>query len=134
MEWADLSPEIEAFTKIHEYRHDFLHRPYLKADGMPSYYSPDFIVRTAERIYIVETKAQSTLSDENVQRKKRAALSWCERLNRLEPNERSDRDWQYCLLGERNFTDYRSKGGKLVELLELSYLRQEQGSGQGRLL
>ena len=134
IEWADSSRGIEALAKIHEYRHSFLHRPYLKADGMPSYYSPDFIVRTAERVYIVETKAQSALSDENVQRKMRAALNWCEQINRLDPGDRSDRDWQYCLIGQQNFEDHRSKGGKLIDLLELSYLRDQSGTGQHSLL
>jgi type III restriction enzyme len=50
IEWADADTQIEAFAKIHEYRHDFLHRPYLKADGMPARYSPDFLVRTAARV------------------------------------------------------------------------------------
>ena len=72
IEWADSDAGVVAFCKIHEYKHEFLHRPYLKADGMPSYYSPDFIVRTGDAIYVVETKAQSALSDENVVRKQRA--------------------------------------------------------------
>jgi type III restriction enzyme len=47
------------FCKIHEHRHDFMRRPYLKADGMPAQYSPDFILRTETDVCIVETKAQS---------------------------------------------------------------------------
>lgn len=72
--WADQDATVEALVKIHEYRHDFLHRPYLKADGMPAYYSADFILRTADGVYIIETKTQSAPSDENVQRKQKAAL------------------------------------------------------------
>ena len=48
IEWADQDTRVEAFSKIHEYRHDFLQRPYLKADGMPARYSPDFLVRTED--------------------------------------------------------------------------------------
>ena len=66
IEWADQDSKIEALIKVHEYRHDFLRRPYLKADGMPAQYSPDFLVRTSSEVYIVETKAQFALSDENV--------------------------------------------------------------------
>jgi type III restriction enzyme len=62
--WADKDSGIEALAKVHEYRHDFLRRPYLKADGMPAQYSPDFLIRTPFTIYVVETKAQSSLSDE----------------------------------------------------------------------
>jgi type III restriction enzyme len=75
IEWADADTRIEALAKIHEYRHDFLRRPYLKADGMPAQYSPEFLVRTADEINVVETKAQSALSDENVKRKQRAAVA-----------------------------------------------------------
>lgn len=48
---------------------------------MPAYYSPDFIVRTAGFVFVVETKAQSALSDENVQYKQRAATSWTDQIN-----------------------------------------------------
>ena len=83
IEWADSDTKIEALAKIHEYRHDFLRRPYLKEDGMPAQYSPDFLVRTADEVYVVETKAQSAMTDENVKRKKRAAVSWVEQINAL---------------------------------------------------
>ncbi len=53
---------MKALAKIHEYQHTFLHRLYLKVDGMPGSYSPDFLVHTAEDIYVVETKAQRALS------------------------------------------------------------------------
>lgn len=86
IEWLDQDTRIEAFAKVHEYRHDFLRRPYLKSDGMPAQYSPDFLVRTDMDVYAVEAKAQSALSDENVQRKQRAALAWCGQINQLEPH------------------------------------------------
>lgn len=90
--WADKDSGIEALAKVHEYRHDFLRRPYLKADGMPAQYSPDFLIRTPFTIYVVETKAQSALSDENVQRKQKAALAWCEKINELPEEQRDGRE------------------------------------------
>ena len=59
---------------------------------MPAHYSPDFIVRTKDDVYIVETKAQSAVSDETVQRKQRAALSWIDQLKRTRLR-RSRRAW-----------------------------------------
>lgn len=115
--WADEDSAIEAFVKIHEYKHDWLRLPYLKADGMPALYSPDFLVRTAERIYVVETKAQSSLSDLNVHRKQRAALSWCERVNALPTEHREGRSWHYVLLGERNVAEWHGKHASASELL-----------------
>jgi type III restriction enzyme len=133
--WADGDTQIEALVKIHEYRHDFLHRPYLKADGMPARYSPDCLVRTAGRVYVVETKAQSALSDENVQRKQRAAIAWCEQINALSSDQRDDREWYYVILGESSVKEWQSKHARASELLDFARLRRtEQASVQERIL
>lgn len=132
--WADDDTQIEALAKIHEYRHDFLHRPYLKADGMPAYYSPDFLVRTADMVFIVETKAQSALSDENVQRKQRAAIAWCEQINSLPAEQRDKREWYYVLLGESTAREWKNKNARVSELLEFARLRRTDGAAQERLI
>lgn len=134
IQWADDDTLIDSLAKIHEYRHHFLHRPYLKADGMPAYYSPDFIVRTADGIYIVETKAQSAISDENVLRKQRAALGWVEQINTLDPGQRDGRKWYYVLLGERTVKDWRQKNARVTELLEFERLRPPEEPTQGSLI
>lgn len=134
IEWADEDTAIEALAKVHEYRHDFLHRPYLKADGMPARYSPDFILRTEEAVYIVETKAQSALTDENVQRKQGAAISWVDQINDLDPDLRSEREWHYVLLGEQTVKEWRSKKARASDLLEFARLRHADHPVQERLL
>ncbi len=134
LKWADADSDIEALAKIHEYRHDFLHRPYLKADGMPASYSPDFIVRTAAAVYIVETKAQTSMSDENVQRKQRAALSWVDQLNTLELDDRDGREWHYVLLGEATVRDWEAKNARASELLEFARLRHRDAPAQATLV
>jgi type III restriction enzyme len=134
IEWADDDSQIEALAKIHEYRHDFLHRPYLKADGMPARYSPDFLVRTAASLYVVETKAQSALSDENVQRKQRAAIAWCEQINSLPAEKRGDRDWHYVILGEAAVKEWRSKHARASELLDFARLRRAEKAMQESML
>ncbi len=133
--WADDDTQVEALVKIHEYRHDFLHRPYLKADGMPARYSPDFLVRTADRVYVVETKAQSALSDENVQRKQRAAIAWCEQINTLPSEQRDAREWHYVILGEASVKEWQSKNARASELLNFARLRRvEQAAVQESML
>lgn len=133
--WADDDSRIEALVKIHEYRHDFLHRPYLKADGMPSRYSPDFLIRTGDRVYVVETKAQSALSDENVQRKQRAAIGWCEQINMLPAEQRDNREWYYVILGEASVKEWQSKHARASDLLDFARLRRtEQASVQESML
>ncbi|MGQ2915234.1 DEAD/DEAH box helicase family protein [Microbacterium aurantiacum] len=132
--WADGDSAIEALAKVHEYRHDFLRRPYLKADGMPAQYSPDFLVRTGDDIYVVETKAQSALSDENVKRKQRAALAWCEQINELPEEQRDGRLWHYVLLGETIVKNWKKKNARASELLDYARLRRSSTARQEKLL
>ncbi|PDP86572.1 restriction endonuclease subunit R [Glycomyces fuscus] len=134
IEWADQDTRVEALLKVHEYRHDFLRRPYLKADGMPAQYSPDFLVRTDTDVYVVETKAQSALSDENVKRKQRAALAWCEQLNQLPSHQRADLFWHYVLLGESIVREWHGKNARATELLHYARLRRSDVPSQESLL
>ncbi len=131
---ADDDSQVEALIKIHEYRHRFMHRPYLKADGMPAYYSPDFLVRTSSDVYVVETKAQSALSDENVLRKSRSAVAWCEQINALPAAQRVNRDWSYVLLGEATAKDWMSKNARITDVLDFARLRRAEGEPQATLL
>jgi len=74
-------------------------------------------VRTGHEVFVVETKAQSAISDENVQRKKRAAVAWCEQINTLAPELRDDREWHYVLLGESAIRSWHDKGERASALL-----------------
>lgn len=132
--WADKDSGVEAFAKVHEYRHDFLRRPYLKADGMPAQYSPDFLVRTPDTVFVVETKAQTALSDENVQRKQKAALAWSEQINELPEEDRGSRRWDYVLLGESVIIEWEKKSASVTDLLEYARLRRTSTAKQERLL
>jgi len=123
LDWANNDSKIEALCKISEYKHTFLHRPYLKADGMPARYSPDFLVRTDENVFIVETKSESSLSDANVQRKQSAAIAWCEQINRLEPSDRGHRHWAYVLVGEQAVQASIVANERASELLARARLR-----------
>ena len=133
LKWANSDSSVLALAKIHEYQHSFLHRPYLKADGMPGSYSPDFLVRTADDIYIVETKAQSALSDENVQRKQRAALAWVDQLDALPAEQRLNVNWHYVLVGEATVKEWHSKNTQVRDLLEFARLRRTNRTEQGSL-
>lgn len=126
MEWANQDTQVEAFTKIHEYKHSFLRRRYLKADGMPAMYSPDFLLRLPEHIYVIETKSQTDLTNENVVRKQRAAIAWCDQINDLDPEQRDSRTWHYVLLGQDAVQEWRSKNARVSELLEYARLRRKE--------
>ncbi|MHB1051771.1 MAG: DEAD/DEAH box helicase family protein [Thiobacillus sp.] len=123
MEWAQADSGIQAFCKISENRHTFARLRYVKEDGLPAFYSPDFLVRTESAIYLVETKAQQQTTHPNVQRKLKSATAWCERINGLPPEQRDGLPWHYVLLGETLFRDWRGKGARLGELLEFARVR-----------
>jgi type III restriction enzyme len=123
IQWAQADAGIVSFCKLSEHRHDFVRLRYIKNDGLSAYYHPDFLVRTADAIYLVETKAQDQVSHPNVQRKLKAAVTWCQRINALEPGLRDGREWFYALVGESNFHEWRNNGGRLGELLAFSKVR-----------
>ncbi len=121
--WAQADSQVQAFCKIQENRHTYVRLRYVKEDGLPAFYSPDFLVRTAAAVYLVETKAQEQTLHPNVQRKRKAALAWCERINQLTPEQRQSPPWHYVLLGENSVYEWQSKGARLADLLDHTKLR-----------
>jgi len=133
--WAQADAQVLAFCKISETRHPFARLRYVKEDGLPAFYCPDFLVRSADAIYLVETKAQQQVAHPNVQRKHKAALAWCERINTLAPEHRQGLPWHYVLLGEDAVNEWQSKGARLADLLNFARLRPAAGAElQGSLL
>jgi type III restriction enzyme len=121
--WAQADTQVEAFCKISENRHTFARLRYVKDDGLPAFYSPDFLVRTADAVYLVETKAQQQTIHPNVQRKLKAALAWCDRINGLSGEQRGGAPWHYVLLAENVVYEWQGKGARLAELLNYARLR-----------
>lgn len=133
--WAQADTQVLAFCKISENRHTFVRLRYVKDDGLPAFYSPDFLVRTAGAVYLVETKGQEQTIHPNVQRKLKAALAWCERINNLSEEQRSGPPWHYVLLGEAVVCKWQGKGARLAELLDYARLRPlGEASLQQRLI
>lgn len=60
---------------------------------------PDFMVRTVQAVYLVETKAQGQVTTPNVQRKLKAEVAWCDRINGLHGKQRGGLQWNGVLLG-----------------------------------
>ncbi len=123
IEWANADSSVLAFCKISENRHDFVRLRYVKEDGLTAFYSTDFLLRTDKAVYLVETKAQGQLSSPNVQRKLKAAAAWCERVNMLPAEKRSNLPWHYVLLGEGVFWEWRDKGERLAALCDFARVR-----------
>ncbi len=123
IEMADRDGSVDAFCKLNEQKHSFTRLRYIKEDGLPAFYHPDFLVRCGENIYLVETKAQGQTTSPNVKRKKRAAVAWCDKINALSADQRSNADWQYVLVGEDTFYMWRDKGASIQEMLDYAKLR-----------
>ena len=121
--WAQADAQVLAFCMISETRHPFARLRYVKEDGLAAFYSPDFLVRTASAIFLVETKAQEQTLHPNVQRKRKAAIAWCERINTLPPELRQGMPWHYVLLAENAIHEWQGKGAHLAELLDFARLR-----------
>ena len=60
-------------------------------------YEPDFIVETADAMYMVETKAAVNISNEEVQQKKQAAEEYCRHASEFTA-ENGGKPWRYILL------------------------------------
>lgn len=118
IKWAQGDSQVLAFCKLSETRHTFLHMRYMKSDGMPAFYSPDFLVRTRSAIYVVETKAPRDMNHPDVQRKLKAAAAWCERINDLPGSERGELQWFYVLLSQARFYSWTEGNGQLGDLLD----------------
>lgn len=97
---------------------------------MPAFCSPDFLVRCAGVVYLVETKAQGQVNTPNVQRKLKAASAWCERISGLPPASRDGRMWHYVLLAEHVLVDWRAQQGALAELLHFARITRGAWSGE----
>ena len=135
IEWAHNDAQVQAFCKLSETRHDFARLRYVREDGLPGFYFPDFLVRTADAIYLAETKAQQQTSHPNVRRKLKAAAAWCRRINALPPAERGERTWHYALVGEDVFHDWQTRGAHLAELLAYARVREDPSAlAQGELM
>lgn len=133
--WAQADAQVLAFCKISETRHPFARLRYVKDDGLPAFYSPDFLLRTVSGIFLVETKAQQQTIHPNVQRKLKAAVGWCEQINQLEPQHRQNLPWRYVLLAENVVQEWQAKGAHLAQLLDYARLRPlDQAALQQRLL
>lgn len=132
METCERDASVDAFCKINEQKHTFARLRYIKEDGLPAFYSPDFFVRAGGFIYLVETKAQGQLTSPNVIRKRRAAVAWCDRINGLAPKHRSSCEWHYVLLGEDTFYGWRDKGGSVGDLLAFARLRHVRDQTQAK--
>ena len=117
IEFIDSDSKVNAFMKINENYHDFATIIYIRDDGLLAHYHPDFMVKVDDKIFIVETKAERDLDNQNVQSKRLATVDWIEKVNELNPEDRMNCVWTYVLLGEKTFYGMSEKGADTEEIL-----------------
>lgn len=131
-EYADHDGQVDALCKIIENRHTFVRFRYVREDGLPSEYIPDFFVRFGSDVYIVETKAQNQVSNINVQRKKGAALRWLDNINELPADKRDSLTWHYVILADGAFREMVNCHVPTLDILRFVELRRDNSEGLGR--
>ena len=115
-QFLDKDSSVEAFLKIDETQHAFAIVYYIRNDGMLAPYHPDFIVKTKDKVYIIETKGNDKIDDKNVRLKQQSTLQWLRRVNALPQEERMGRQWEYVLLSEDNFYSLSGSGATLEDI------------------
>jgi len=102
--------EVRAYAKL-DRRHALL-IPYRDEYGILRDYEVDFIVRTSEKTYLVETKADKDLDDKTVLLKAKAAHAWCETASGVAPPQGAQQssEWEYLLLSEGLFKSNQGLG------------------------
>ena len=118
LEFADSDSEVEKLIKINENYHNFAFLRYIRTDGLISSYCPDFIVKVKDIIYLIETKAQKDINNDNVKQKQKSALDWCKKINNLPQEERMNSIWQYVLLDDNTFYAMKTQGASTKDICE----------------
>ena len=131
--FVDNDSLTQSFSKIYEQRHHFFKFRYVREDGIPANYFPDFIIKAKEKIYVVEIKAKKDLSNENVIRKKKSAVAYMKRINSLADIQRDNRVREYIILSDAQFYQMQNNNANIVEMLESTKLIDNFGEESGRL-
>jgi len=129
MEFIDADSKVKSFVKINEHIHDFSNIIYIRDDGLLAHYYPDFMVKIGNKIYLVETKAERDLNNQNVKSKRLATIDWTDKINELRPEDRMNCTWYYVLLGEKTFYGMSEKDASTEEILEYAKLTKAKVKG-----
>lgn len=127
--FADSDGQVERLLKINENYHLFANLKYIRTDGMLSSYYPDFMVKIGNDIYMVETKAQKDVSQENVIQKQKGALDWIRKTNELPPDDRMNAVWHYAILDDSSFYVMRDRGASTKDMLDYCQLTNAKIKG-----
>ena len=129
IEFLDRDAEVERFLKINENGHSFAIIFYVRKDGLMATYHPDFIVATADKVYLIETKGDDKVDDVNVRQKQTATIEWIKKINALEPEDRMNRTWEYVLVGESVFYSLSGSGATITDICDMCKVSYSVATG-----
>lgn len=129
IEFLDRDAEVERFLKINESGHSFAIIFYVRKDGLMATYHPDFIVATADKVYLIETKGDDKVDDVNVRQKQTATVEWIKKINALEPGDRMNRTWEYVLVGESVFYLLSGSGATITDICNMCKVSYSVATG-----
>lgn len=129
IEFLDRDAEVERFLKINESGHSFAIIFYVRKDGLMATYHPDFIVATADKVYLIETKGDDKVDDGNVRQKQTATIEWIKKINALEPEDRMNRTWEYVLVGESVFYSLSGSGATITDICNMCKVSYSVATG-----
>lgn len=136
-EVLDKSAEVEAFGKIQQRKHP-LNISYRDKDGIKRDYFPDFIIKTKDKMYLVETKAEDEMQNAEgneknlIVLKARAAVSWCKTASRVSLLAQPQ-GWEYFMLSEKTFNENRQLSFNALAGLGMLDLERLLTSDSGKL-
>lgn len=119
MQLLEQDADVERWLKVNETQHSFAQIFYMRQDGLMATYHPDFLVATAEKAYLIETKGDDKVDAANVRQKQTAATEWVRRVNTLPAEDRMSRTWEYVLVPEATFYSLQAGGAGLTDICNL---------------
>jgi len=100
MVYLDNQDDVLAYTKV--LPRFPIRILYYDKEGYPHYYKPDFIVKTKDKYYMIETKGIGFDDMTTVQLKDESAEKWCEGISQLMGIR-----WQYVKVREDKFEQFK---------------------------
>lgn len=115
------SPEVLAFAKL-DRKHD-LRIAWRDDRGIQRQYEPDFVVKTADRMYLFETKGDHLIDDPSTALKAQAAVAWCRSASTVSPPREQPQVWEYIILRQSVFE--ANGGASFSALLPIMQVERE---------
>lgn len=99
----DLAFVLENDSKVIKWLRPATNQFRIYWDNNSKRYEPDFVIETANTIYLVEPKAANKMSDDDVLAKKEAALKYCKYATEF-TSQNNGKPWKYLLIPDTDIS------------------------------